>query len=141
MPKSKRARTPANPIHARIEDIVRSAADQLRDVVREEIAAQVMAIVGTIRSGRQSLAGRIETAARGALGSSTSGRATATSRAPRAGGRPRRKRRNPPHCINEGCKKPHQGPRSGYFCAEHRELPKKDKDKARARWQEQLKRR
>lgn len=31
------------------------------------------------------------------------------------------KRRYPEHCLAKGCKKPHGGPRSGFFCPEHRD--------------------
>lgn len=29
------------------------------------------------------------------------------------------KRRYPEHCLAKGCRKPHGGPRSGFFCADH----------------------
>ena len=38
----------------------------------------------------------------------------------------------PPHCIAEDCSRPHGGPRSGFFCTEHQELPKAEKNRAKA---------
>ena len=48
-----------------------------------------------------------------------------------AGGAPR-KRNNPTHCVESGCKKPHAGPRYSFHCLAHYK-PKKATVKAAAK--------
>src|SRR5206468_6492576 len=87
-----------------LDTIVARAAGEIADAVRQNIADEVSRLVGGGRSGGG-----------GSLA------------LPRLG-----RKRRVIYCPVQGCGKPGGGPKWGWFCAEHKELPAGEKEKARA---------
>ena len=94
-------------LYRRLESIVSSAAQEIADAVRQNIAEEVTRVVG---SG----GGRVVKFAKGstALGHI--------------------RQRQQIFCPVNGCGKPGGGPKWGWFCATHKDLPQAEKDRARA---------
>ncbi|HJZ84965.1 MAG TPA: hypothetical protein VKN99_07315 [Polyangia bacterium] len=84
-----------------LNNIVASAAAEIAQAVRQNIADEVSRLVG--------------------------GRGGGGGAAPRLG----RKRRII-YCPVPGCGKPGGGPKWGWFCADHKDMPESEKEKARA---------
>jgi hypothetical protein len=88
-----------------LNDIVARAASEIADAVRGNIADEVARLVG--------------------------GRAT-VARGPGRPGRPPGRRRRVILCPVPKCGKPGGGPKWGWFCKDHKDLPASEKAKARA---------
>ena|SRR5262245_9834158 len=88
-----------------LNTIVARAAGEIADAVRQNIADEVSRLVG---------GGRV-------------GGGGSTLALPRLG-----RKRRVIYCPVPGCGKPGGGPKWGWFCAEHKDLPQSEKEKARS---------
>ena len=100
-------RTPSqNALDRRIQDIIGRAAHEIAVAVRADIGEQIARLVG----GRRGAGAALELSGATGLG---------------------RKRRTI-LCPVPGCGKPGGGPKWGWFCAEHKSLPKAEQERYRA---------
>ena len=94
-------------LYRRLESIVSSAAQEIADAVRQNIAEEVTRVVGT-GGGRLVRLQQRGTTALGQI-----------------------RQRRQIFCPVQGCGEPGGGPKWGWFCATHKDLPAAEKERAR----------